>query len=252
MKAKIGEYIENRTKFIRITFEGAGESQKDQFSEKFKLDDFETKLAEFFKSEKSSCDSTKELDVYIRFGNYSLINKFEKISKLLIMGAAELKLPSLVKLKNLREIHINQLSKPTRLENINTLMNLEELAIGDFSLVKPIELINLDELVKMKGLKKLILGNVKFLDKDVKKIERMNGLEELRLPQNLEVEELAYLSAKMPRTKSKELQPYQMCITQRGDIKINGKRKPYLDRVRDKVRVEKYVKEFERIKQKYQ
>ena len=151
-------------------------------------------------------------------------------------------------LLNLEEIHINGQGKPSSYEKLNTALNLRNLYIGDWSISTQVKVASFNVILKCKSLTKLYLSHFKIVEGSVRELASLTSLQELTLPQNISVEDLAYLSVKMPSVSSEELKAYQECNSTQGNVKVNGKRMPYLDKERDKQKIQKYEADFEKLK----
>jgi len=60
------------------------------------------------------------------------------------------------------------------------------------------------------------------------------------------------LSVKLVNVRSNELHPYQHCETSRGNVKVNGKKMPYLNLPKDQAKLEKFITSFQALKVKYE
>lgn len=149
----------------------------------------------------------------------------------------------------------------TRMHDISQIPKspaLEELSFGN--MVWPKYLLNsLAPLKECSGLKTLLFSAKKILDSRIQPLANLKKLGNLEFPSNLfSTEQVAWLKAHLPPTvNSKVLNPYwqiEGAIEISGkqkDTFIVGKRKPFLDSVRDKKRVEKYVRQFNDMYQWY-
>jgi hypothetical protein len=129
--------------------------------------------------------------------------------------------------------------------------SLEELYFGDRVWTKYI-LNTLDPLIKCNSLKNLSFSAKKIIDRKIEPIAYLDKLEELTFPTNLfTTEQVAWLKAHLPtKINSKILMAYRTIdkpIQINGknkDTFIVGKRKPFLDSIQDKNKVEMYVGQF--------
>lgn len=149
----------------------------------------------------------------------------------------------------------------TRMHDISQISNLpslEELSFGNKVWRKYI----LNTLNPLKGCVSLInlsFSAKKILDGKIEPIAYLSKLEQLSFPSNLfTTEQVAWLKAHLPSSiNSKVLHPYWTIdrpISMSGknkDTFITGKRKPFLDSIQDKKRIEKYVKQFNDMYQWY-
>ncbi|WP_395374196.1 hypothetical protein [Marinicella sp. W31] len=142
----------------------------------------------------------------------------------------------------------------TRMHHLNDLekaSNLEELEFGDKVWIK-YRLETLEPLSKLTQLRKLTFSAKKIEDERIEPLSNLINLRTLSFPSNLfTTEQVAWLKSKLPDSVSSDiLNPYW---TLDEPIKINGKnknifivgkRKPFLDSIIDKKRIEKYTAEF--------
>jgi hypothetical protein len=135
---------------------------------------------------------------------------------------------------------------------------LEELSFGN--MVWPKYILNtLAPLRDCIGLKSLSFSAKKVLDNRIEPVAALKQLERLEFPSNMfSTEQVAWLKAHLsPTVESKVLHPYwqiesPLAISGKNkDTFIVGKRKPFLDSVQDKKRVDKYVRQFNEMCQWY-
>ena len=181
------------------------------------------------------------------------LNKFTNLQKLYITGSGKLAFPDLNSLKTLSEISINQQSKAPELTNLRTATNLNKLEIGVFPPLNPVKINSIEDITSCDSISELTFGNVKLMNDDFRALSRMKNLRKLSLPQNIDVDTLAYLSVKLHKTESEELKPWQKLAMLYGenDIKINGKRRPFLSTKNDKEKIQKYEDQFSKLQMKY-
>ena len=77
-------------------------------------------------------------------------------------------------------------------------------------------------------------------------IEVLKDLKELWLSNQFETIDYAYLSVKLPNTKCDSFKPYIKYDKPIGDrdTMITGKRKPFLNSLNDRTKIEKYERDF--------
>jgi len=175
------------------------------------------------------------------------------LEDLYISGSGNLDFPDLSMLKKLTNISINRQSKAPNLTKLKTVPKLRTLEIGVFPPLSPLPLNNLDDIVQCKSLETLTFGNVKLSNLKLNKLSEMKHLKFLNLPQNVDVDTLAFLSTRLTNTKSGELKAWQKLRKpwNKNDIKINGKRRPYLSLANDQEKIKKYELQFNKLVQKY-
>ena len=149
----------------------------------------------------------------------------------------------------------------TRMHDISQISQapaLEELSFGN--MVWPKYILNtLEPLRACSGLKSLSFSAKKILDNRIEPVADLMQLETLEFPSNMfSTEQVAWLKAHLPPTVvSRVLHPYwqiERALAINGknkDTFIVGKRKPFLDSVQDKKRIDKYVRQFTELCQWY-
>ena len=142
----------------------------------------------------------------------------------------------------------------TRMHDLSQVLKsplLQELNFGDMIWTKYI-LNTLEPLRECSSLRRLSFSAKKILDGKIEPIAYLKKLERLSFPTRLfTTEQVAWLKAHVPDTvTSKEL---NACWTLEKPLTINrknkdtfivGKRKPFLDSVQDRARINKYIEQF--------
>ena len=192
---------------------------------------------------------TRRAIIQIKRNPWNYIRHFSNLESIHVSGATILEFPDLSILKKLRQVYIDRFTKPTLLRNLSTAKNLTELSVGTFSFNGPVIIDSFEEIVNCKKLEKLVLSYSMFKEIDLKRIVELKSLKELAIHQKVETSTLAYLAAKRPRLRSNELKAWQTVPNRTDQVKINGKRKPFLDLKKDRLRIEKYEQEFEKFKE---
>lgn len=249
MRVEINENINKTKKWVTLKM-----SEKDEILsfEKFEGRNCMQELEQVLEKLSIQLKQADGLDYYIKNQGLQYLSYFPSIETLNIIGGRQLLyFPKTDELKELKVVHINQQSHPTELKGIANHQTLTRLYIGDFTFGKPIQLTGLDEIVKLNNLEELFLSNVRLDFEELYKLRTIRSLKKLTLNQRYRFEEFAELSVLLPNLESKELKPWQSCITDNGDIKINGKRKPYLDSKIDQEKIEEYERQFEMVRKKY-
>ncbi len=154
----------------------------------------------------------------------------------------------------LKSVFLNDFSRLHHLDDLASAPALEELHFGDavwdgcvIETLKPLE--------RCVGLRYLSFTGKKITDGDPSPIAALPRLEELAFPCNFfTTEQIAWLTARLPKVKSQVLAPFYHTEpiewpTAKGvkhkDTFIVGKGKPFLDSSADRLRIEKYAREFE-------
>lgn len=249
MEIEINENITKSNPWITIRFSS---NIKTQMVNKFEGVNCFSELENFLTQESKIIKDCTSLKFFRRSQDLSILSYFKSLEILSIRGGkTELQFGRINHLTNLKKIHINEQSKPTNLKGIEKCKSIEHLYIGDFTFGKPVKLATTEYLAKNKSLKELFFSNTEIEFNELKKLKSMKNLKHLTLNQKYEFEEFAELSVLLPNVKSNEFKPWQNYLSEKGDIKINGKRKPILDSNKHKSKIEKYEKEFTKLQMKY-
>lgn len=142
----------------------------------------------------------------------------------------------------------------TRMHTLLDLENagsLEELEFGNKIWVK-YKLETLEPISKLTQLKRLVFSANKIEDGRIEPLAVLSNLESLSFPANLfTTEQVAWLKSKLPESIDSKMlnsywtidKPLEISGKQKNTF-IVGKRKPFLDSVIDKKRIDKYAKAF--------
>jgi hypothetical protein len=249
LNASITEIVGKTRKDLYIDFREDNNSSERLEHAMFKGESVWKDFEEYYKNNVDRFQDTIGLNIYAQFNDLAYLAKFPNVKKLWIQGSRiPLGFPDMHDLLNLEEIHVNGVGKPSSYKNLNTALNLKNLYIGDWSIPTQVKVASFDVILKCKSLTKLYLSHFKIVEGSVRELASLTTLQELTLPQNISVEDLAYLSVKMPSVSSEELKAYQECNSSLGNVKVNGKRMPYLDKDKDKQKIQKYEADFEKLK----
>ena len=126
--------------------------------------------------------------------------------------------------------------------------NIDDLK--NFPKVKQLHITNL----KQNNFEYLLLIFTKILDDDITPLFKLTKLKQLRLTEETyNTETYAALAAKLPNVQCECFKGYivEDNPIDGKDIRIVGKRKPTLNKIKDRDKIEKYLKEFEILKNKY-
>lgn len=150
----------------------------------------------------------------------------------------------------LKGLSFDDFTRMHTLAEIPLAPNLEELYFGDKIWTKYI-VDSLTPLARAKKLKKLIFSAKKINDNDITPLAKIVNLEIVEFTSNLfSTEQVAWLTANTGNITSSVLAPYKKLkyplktAEKIKDILVIGKRKPFLNSQEDRLRLEKYKKEF--------
>lgn len=154
---------------------------------------------------------------------------------------------------NLKGICFENFTRLHSLEGIQTAPNLQHLSFGN-SVWATSTLDNIEVLRKSK-LQSFRFDGKKIENIDIKIFREMPCLKYLDFPTNMfSTEEIAELVAYAPNLTGYSLRPCVIFEKRDDDIKdvlIVGKRKPFLDSEKDKEKIERYIKQFNDLVEKY-
>lgn len=251
MRIKCYETTKKNVKQYRITFMQDDKSSVDTYN--FSGEDIISELHELEKEKSELFKQIIKANIYTKFDVFEYLKLFPNLELISVSGSTVLDLSGLSTLKKLTKVYIDRFSKPTNLIGINAIPNLKELWIGTFTFNGPVIIKSFDEIIKCSQLEKLGLSYSKFAEQELKRIVGLKKLKELIIHQKIETKTLAFLAVKLPQVVSSELKAWQH-VQNRIDgknIKINGKRKPYLREKEDAKKIRKYEIEFDKLKMEY-
>lgn len=172
-------------------------------------------------------------------------------------------------LKNINKLLINWNRKATKLWDMKCNLNLENLYLGSITKLRKIDEIKTAPKLKwlsidngiwpsmeLNTLSPLAHTNIEFLQYRPKKLHdldfsfliKMPKLKEIQFSLNYHTtEEIAWMKAKMPNIEGWGIAPYvkfERKAENEDDVCICGKRKPFLNSIKDEERIKKYTKKF--------
>ncbi len=172
MQAEINEQMSKTNPWLSFTIR---DKETMYVAEKEKGPDSFSKLVKYFETHQKLIRKVQDLRIFHFKHPIDYVLHFTHVQTISFMGRSQLRLPDLHALTSLQTLYVNQQTKPFDLTNIETIQNLSELRIGDFSFGKPVEISSLNALTGCKALRKLILVNVKLPD------DQLNILSEMQL-----------------------------------------------------------------------
>lgn len=158
---------------------------------------------------------------------------------------------------HLKGLSFDDFTRMRTLEEIPLAPALEELYFGDKIWNKYI-VESLSPLCHAQRLESLIFSAKKVCDNDITPLAQIKQLQRLEFPTSLfTTEQVAWLTANVQSMNSSVLAPYLKLKhplnygDKQKDILVIGKRKPFLNSELDKVRLEKYEKNFTELVNQY-
>jgi hypothetical protein len=155
--------------------------------------------------------------------------------------------------KSLKTLEITDFSKLEEIDQLSLATQISDLTLGGGH-DKPLKIKTIRPLVGLKNLKYLCLTNLKIADDTLQPIGQLKNLEILELSNQFETKEYAWLATRLPKTKCKMFQATNSCNIIGADNKlvwdtmVTGRRKSFLLSTKDKIKIDKYVNDFERLK----
>ncbi|SMX26274.1 Internalin-A precursor [Pelagimonas phthalicica] len=158
-------------------------------------------------------------------------------------------LTPLTELPALKVLDLTELSKLRDLSFLKDLKILEALQISG-STDTPMRLDHLVPIAQMPRLAELVLLASRVKEGGLHPLGDCEALSELGLADIFSTEDVAYLTARLPKVFCERFQPYYSIRDYFGDgktVKITGQRKPRLHPVIDAARIENYVRKWEQL-----
>ncbi|MBI0400589.1 leucine-rich repeat domain-containing protein [Cyclobacterium marinum] len=157
--------------------------------------------------------------------------------------------------KCLKTLEVTDFSKLEDINQLSQARQINSLTFGGGH-QKPLRIKSLKPLESLKNLRFLNLTNIKIEDDTLQPLGKLIDLEVLQLSNQFETKEYAWLATRLPNTKCKMFQATNSCkiVNSKNsivhDTMVTGKRKPFLLSNKDQLRIDKYIKDFERLKNK--
>lgn len=157
----------------------------------------------------------------------------------------------LADLKQLRVLRLDDVAKAHDLSPLSELQKLNALYVGG-NMWKDQVVETLEPLSRIIALKELQLGAVKTLEGGLRPLARCRSLTDLGLSVKFDVEDYAYLKAKLPGVRSNAFQAWRPCRPiDDKDAMVVGKRKPFLNQAKDAARLRRYEQAFEALVERH-
>lgn len=209
----------------------------------------------------------KELRTILSFVNLKYLNLYQILAKdlsvietldmtetiILNWNTKATSLWDLGKNKGLKSLEITDFSKLEEIEQLSLATQLSELTLGGGH-DKPLKIKTIKPLAVLKNLKSLSLTNLKIADDTIQPIGKLKNLETLEISNQFETKEYAWLATRLPNTKCKMFQATNTCHIVDAqnqlvwDTMVTGRKKAYLLSTKDQLKIEKYIKDFEKLK----
>jgi len=196
----------------------------------------------------------------MRIADLSFLKSIDKLLHLAIRWNTKINDVSFVlNHKDLQSLVLNDTPKIIDLDPISS---LNKLKIFEYSggIWNKNTVRSLEPVTKCNSLEFLDLTHIKILEDGLRPLANMKSLKKLRLSNAYPTEEFAYLSVhlagtdcNLPNTDCSLFHPYNILKRpiEDKDVMITGSRKPLLNSEKDKAKIEKYAREFEKMREKF-
>ncbi len=193
------------------------------------------------------------------FFKCQLISDFSPLSKLKNLKAVIIwwnirsdKLWDMSQNISLKQISINDCKKITgNLGGLATSKTLEEVSIYG-SIFNNFVIESLDPFKNIASLKELKLRNITLKNRSIDFLKDTPNLTEFNFDSGmLTTEQIAYICARYPHIKGTALCAYNKIDAILSDVRICGYRKPGINLPEGQKRLEKYIREFDALVEKY-
>lgn len=153
---------------------------------------------------------------------------------------------------SLKQIAIDDCKKITgNLEDLATSKTLEDVSVHG-SIFNNFVIESLDPFKNIPSLKGLTLRNITLKNKSIDFLKETPNLTEFNFDSGmLTTEQIAYICARYPHIKGTALCAYNKKDAILSDVRICGYRKPGLNLPEGQKRLEKYIREFDALVEKY-
>ena len=122
--------------------------------------------------------------------------------------------------------------------------------IGDMDVSYPMQ--NLEWMREMDSLERVYFRNIKLENRDTSALDGAPSLRRFDFPAGMfTTEEIAYMCAKYPYIEGTSMKAYNTEDAILNDVRVCGYRKPGLDLPKGQARLNKYIKEFDALVEKY-
>lgn len=193
------------------------------------------------------------------FFKCQLISDFSPLSKLKNLKAViiwwnirSMRLWDMSENSSLKQISINDCKKITgNLGDLATSKTLEDVSVYG-SIFNNFVIENLDHFKNIPSLRELTLRNITLKNRSIDFLKDTPNLTEFNFDSGmLTTEQIAYICARYPHIKGTALCAYNKKDAILSDVRICGYRKPGLNLPEGQKRLEKYIREFDALVEKY-
>ena len=199
----------------------------------------------------ASSVKVKILRLYnFQLADLEVLSEFEHLEYLILeWNSKATRLWNMQKMKQLKGLAILDLK---RLENLNELETCPQLIELELSggMNQKMNLESLEPIQSLANLEYLSLFNIWFKKYGLLPLNSVTSLKKLDVSNQFPTAEYAELSVALPNTACDRFSAYSQLKTPLADydVMVTGKGKPFLNSARDRKKIEKYVRDFEKLR----
>lgn len=154
---------------------------------------------------------------------------------------------------NLKTLEITDFSKLEVIDQLSFATQIDSLTLGGGH-GKPLKIKSLNPLKDLTNLRYLGLTNLRIEDDTLQPLGQLKDLETLEISNQFETKEYAWLAIRLKNTKCKMFKATNSCNIVGADNKtvwdtmVTGRKKSFLLSTKDQAKIEKHIKDFEKLK----
>lgn len=155
--------------------------------------------------------------------------------------------------KCLKSLEITDFSKLKEIDQLSLATQICDLTLGGGH-YKPLKIKSINPLKNLTNLKTLSLTNLKIADDSLQPLGHLKNLEYLFLSNQFETKEYAWLATRLINTNCKMFKATNSCNIIGADNKtiwntmLTGRKKSFLLSTKDQAKIDKHIKDFEKLK----
>jgi hypothetical protein len=158
--------------------------------------------------------------------------------------------------KSLKTLEITDFSKLEEIDQLSLATQINDLTLGGGH-DKPLKIKSICPLKGLINLRTLCLTNLKIADDTLQPLGHLKNLKILYLSNQFETKEYAWLATRLPNTECKMFKAtnsYNIVGIDNKliwDTMVTGRKKSFLLSTKDQVKIDKYIKDFEKLKNEF-
>lgn len=199
--------------------------------------------------------NVKYLNVYqLLAKDLSILETLEQTETIILnWNTKSTSLWDISKNKGLKTLEITDFSKLENIDQLSLATQINDLTLrGGHG--KPLKIKSVSPLKGLLNLRTLCLTNLKIADDTLQPLAHLRKLTSLYLSNQFETYEYAWLATRLPNTKCIMFQAINSCnivgVNNElvSDTMVTGRRKPFLLSGKDQSKIDKYIRDFEKLK----